>query len=415
MKVTRTRFLLALFIMLASLCSVPGHAHAQGVRQLAELTASDGAAGDQFGFSVGVSSDTIVVGASLATVDGNPQRGAAYVFVGSGGDWTQVAKLTASDGGAGDLFGYQVAVSGNTVAVGSPRNDAFNGAVYIFVKPPGGWVDMTETAKLTCAQRPGFSLGGSLAMDGNTLVTGWGGGGGLPPSAFAFVQPEGGWVSTSEPDASLDPQGIIGFGGSVTINGSTIAVGTDAGDAGQGGAVVFLEPANGWHGMVERSARLSASDVHPGDHFGAALAISGNAVVAGAYGHDSSGAAYVFVEPRTGWTNMTQTAELTVASRQKMVLGAQVAIVGDAVAAGAPADFIGKHQDQGAAFGYLKPAGGWVNSSQPNISVTGSDSQAYDFFGTSIAMGPTLTLIGADHHTVNGNTSQGAAYVFGRR
>ena len=408
MKRTRLAFLLSAVLVTST--SSPAQ-----VRQLAELTASDGAAGDIFGYSAGISGRTIVAGAPLATIGVNVQQGAAYVFEGSGSNWTQVAKLTASDGGAGDLFGHQVAISGDTIAVGSPRNDTLNGAVYMFVKPAGGWVDMTETAKLTCVQRPGFGLGGSLAMDGNTVVTGWGSGGGLPPSALVFVQPQTGWVSTTTPEASLDPQGIIGFGDPVAINGSTIAVGTDAGDAGQGGAAVFLKPANGWHGIVRRSARLSASDVHPGDHFGAALAISGDTIVAGAYGHNNSGAAYVFVKPAMGWADMTQTAELTVSSKQKMFLGLPVAIVGSLIAAAAPGDFIGQNRDQGAVFGYLEPVGGWVNSSRPNISVTGSDSQANDFFGTSIAMSPTVAVIGADGHTINGNPSQGAAYVFGQR
>ncbi|MGO9649291.1 MAG: FG-GAP repeat protein [Terriglobales bacterium] len=406
---------LVAILLISSVLAAATQVASGQVRQLAELTASDGAAGDEFGFSVGVSGSTIAVGAALATVGVNAEQGAAYVFVGSRSDWTQVAKLTASDGGAGDLFGDQIAISGDTVAVGSPRNNTLDGAVYIFVKPPSGWVDMTETAKLTCAQRPGFGLGGSLAMDGNTVVTGWGSGGGLPPSAFVFAQPKSGWASTNEPDASLDPQGIIGFGDPVAINGRTIAVGTDAGDAGQGGAVVFLEPPGGWHGMVERSAKLSASDVHAGDHFGAALAVGGNTIVAGTYGHDSSGAVYVFVEPKTGWTNMTQTAELTVASRQKMVLGAQVAIIGNAVAAGAPGDFIRGHKDQGAVFGYLQPVGGWVNTSRPNISVTSLDGQAGDSFGDSVGLVPMIAVIGAGGHAVEGNLLQGAAYVFGQR
>ena len=90
--------------------------------QTAKLTASDGAAGDYFGYSVSISGNTVVVGAS-ATVGTNSYQGAAYVFTEPGSGWanmTQTAKLTASDGAAGDDFGNSVSISGNTVVVGAP-------------------------------------------------------------------------------------------------------------------------------------------------------------------------------------------------------------------------------------------------------------------------------------------------------
>ena len=76
--------------------------------QTAKLTASDGAADDDFGYSVSISGNTVVVGAPYATVGGNSDQGAAYVFTEPGSGWanmTQTAKLTASDGAAGDEFG----------------------------------------------------------------------------------------------------------------------------------------------------------------------------------------------------------------------------------------------------------------------------------------------------------------------
>ena len=95
--------------------------------QTAKLTASDGAAGDDFGYSVSISGNTVVVGASRATVGGNSGQGAAYVFTEPGSGWanmTQTAKLTASDGAADDDFGDSVSISGNTVVVGAyaPRS-----------------------------------------------------------------------------------------------------------------------------------------------------------------------------------------------------------------------------------------------------------------------------------------------------
>ena len=91
--------------------------------QAAKLTASDGAADDFLGVSVGVAGNTIVADAPYDLVGANSHEGAVYVFVEPAGGWangTQTAKLTSSDGAANDEFGYSVAVSGATIVAGAP-------------------------------------------------------------------------------------------------------------------------------------------------------------------------------------------------------------------------------------------------------------------------------------------------------
>ena len=83
--------------------------------QQAKLTAADAAANDNFGYSVAISGSTAVVGAPVK----NSETGAAYVFVRSGTAWSQQAELTASDAAANDRFGWSVAISGSTVVVGA--------------------------------------------------------------------------------------------------------------------------------------------------------------------------------------------------------------------------------------------------------------------------------------------------------
>ena len=149
--------------------------------QQAELTASDGAADNKLGNLIAVSGNTVVVGADSATVGGNIYRGAAYVFVEPSSGWanmTQMAKLTASDGTVSADFGWSVAISGNTVVVGEPQiitgTYAGPGAAYVFVEPAAGWSgNLTQTAKLTAsdgavADRFGVSVG----ISGNTVVVG---------------------------------------------------------------------------------------------------------------------------------------------------------------------------------------------------------------------------------------------------
>ena len=100
----------------------------------AKLTASDAAAGDAFGFSVAVSGDTAVIGA-IFDDDAGSFSGSAYVFTRSGTTWTEQAKLTASDGAWGDLFGNSVAISGDTLLVGAYGDDDLgdgSGSAYVF-------------------------------------------------------------------------------------------------------------------------------------------------------------------------------------------------------------------------------------------------------------------------------------------
>lgn len=101
--------------------------------QFAKLTASEGVAEDHFGGSVAVNGDTIVVGTTLP--------GTAYVFVKPSAGWsgtrTQTNKLTDSGGAAGDRFGFSVAISSDTVLAGADGRDANRGAAYVYTGGTG--------------------------------------------------------------------------------------------------------------------------------------------------------------------------------------------------------------------------------------------------------------------------------------
>ena len=92
--------------------------------QQQKLVASDAADSDQFGCSVAISGETVVVGAPFDDGAGGSDQGSAYVFVRSGGVWSQQQKLLASDAAAGDQFGNSVAISGETVVVGAASDEA---------------------------------------------------------------------------------------------------------------------------------------------------------------------------------------------------------------------------------------------------------------------------------------------------
>ncbi len=136
-----------------------------------KLTASDGAEGDRLGFAVAVDGDTIVIGAPHK----NNLTGAVYVYQRVVDDWTQTAKLTASDGAAGDYLGSAVAIDGDTIVVGAGFDklgeNYGQGSVYTFAR--AGAATRTETAKLTASDGARYdNLGNSVAIDGDTIVAG---------------------------------------------------------------------------------------------------------------------------------------------------------------------------------------------------------------------------------------------------
>ena len=143
--------------------------------QQQKLTAADGAEGDVFGFSVAIAGDTAVVGSLLDNIDTNANQGSAYVFVRSGTTWTEQQKLTAADGAAGDEFGWSVAVAGDTAVVGALLDNSDTngdqGSAYVFVRSNG--TTWTEQQKLTAADgaaNDGF--GWSVAIAGETIIVG---------------------------------------------------------------------------------------------------------------------------------------------------------------------------------------------------------------------------------------------------
>ena len=202
--------------------------------QQQKLTASDPVAGDDFGFSVSVSGDTAVVGASFAAFGGSVSQGKAYVFVRSGTTWTQQQKLTASDGVAGDLFGFSVSVGGDTAVVGATGNNS-RGAAYVFVRSGTTW---TQQQKLTASDGlAGDAFGTSVSVSGDTAVVG-AIGNNSQGAAYVFVRNGTTWTQQQKLTAS---DGVAGdfFGRSVSVDQGTAVIGAQAKNSAQGAAYVF--------------------------------------------------------------------------------------------------------------------------------------------------------------------------------
>ena len=336
-------------------------AAAQGVGQYLEagqLSSTATAADDELGHAVAIRGDIAVVGSPQVGAG----VGAVHVYQRSGSNWssmTELAVLTPSDGGTLDRFGAAVAIDGDTIVVGSPSHDIggsiAEGAVYVFVEPPGGWASANETAKLT----------------------------------------------------SLVREQAANFGFAVAIDGDTVAVGAPATASLTGAAYVFEKPVGGWSSNTE-TAKLIASDVSIFDLFGDSVAVSGSTVVAGAPKVSSAGTAYVFEKPVGGWSSGTELARMT-ASDQADVRA--VAIEGDTVVfGGVTVNFMPPGPAAGAAYLFEKPPGGWVDATEDAI-LTASDAVGFMFLGESLDLRGGTLAVGSTRAQVGGSPV-GKVYVF---
>ena len=277
--------------------------------------------GGELGWSVAISGGTIVAGAPYDATS-YPYTGVAYVFNEPAGGWSgpqnQAAVLTASllstSYSGEDLFGWSVGISGNTIVVGAPywagASEQAQGAAYVFTGPWSG--TQTETAELLASDHTSNDLlGTSVAVSGNTVVAGaYNHQVGSHPgqgAAYVFVMPTTGpWVSTTQTAELTASAGQAGdeLGWSVAVSGGTIVAGARGVQVGsndsQGAVYAYTEPAGGWATTNAFSAKLSASDGDTGDGLGYSVAVSGTTIVGGAPRHDADsstadfGAAYVF-------------------------------------------------------------------------------------------------------------------------
>ncbi len=387
--------------------------------QQGELTASDGAAQDQFGNAVAISGNIMVVGSPDHSFGTTYGEGAAYVFVENGGTWSQQAELKAADGVAYDGFGWSVAISGTTIMVGVPCHTYSNGqcgqgAVYVFGESGGKW---TQQAELTASDGvAGDGFGGSVAVEGTTAVVGAYGkevqGHSAQGAAYVFAESGGKWTQQAELTAS---DGIFNdeFGYSVALNGGTIVIGaldkTVGANQSQGVGYVFAGSGGTW----SQQAELTSSDGEAGDFFAQSVAVDGSTAVLGAPCHPRNGfafcqggpgTAYVFGESGGTWSQQTELTPSDGALGDEF--GISVSISGSTIVTGASLHTVASNQ--GAAYVFGENAGTWSQQTE----LTASDGVGGDYFGWSVSIDGSTTAVGAPAHAGGSNASQGAAYVF---
>ena len=258
----------------------------------AKLVPGDLVSGDSFGGVVAVSGDTAVVGVPLH--DGvATDAGAAYVYARSGTTWVQQAKLRALDGQAGDKFGYAVAVDGDTALISAPYHAGPKGAVYVFERSGTTW---SEQAKLMLATSDPGKLGLQLALDGDTAAIGAYQADMYGEYVYMYVRSGSTW--------SL--QDVVGGGGfhdffacDLDLDGDWLVVGEMLHDGvfedNVGAAYVYERVGSAWQYRTEL-----LGPVYQNFRFGSHVAISGDTILVGA-GPDLW-KTYVFVRSGSTWS-----------------------------------------------------------------------------------------------------------------
>lgn len=372
-----------------------------------KLLTSDTNSYNYLGWAVSISGDTAAVGAYRADGD----RGATYVFLRSGDTWTEQARLTPADGEPGDLFGGSVAIEGDTVVIGAPFDSGvvsqYTGAAYVFTRSAGVW---TEGAKLRASDASQLdALGWAVSISGDTVVVGAYNSVQAPfaEAAYVFVRSGGEWTEQAKLTASDGGAGDL-FGIAVAVAGDTAVVGAAGADAlgsDSGSAYVFTRDAGTW----TEQAILAASDTTAGDNFGWSVSLSGETAVIGAIGEDApspgSGAAYVFARSGGAWAEQAKLAASDGSSGDGF--GYSVSVSGDTAAVGAVSDDA-PGMDSGSAYVFSRDGAGWLETAH----LIASDGVAGDWFGISVATSGETVVAGAVEDDSQFLDDTGSAYVF---
>ncbi len=329
----------------------------QQFSEQAKLTAPGAAAGDFFGRSVAIQANTAVIGAIGRDVSGRVDQGAAYVFTRSGTTWSHQQALTASDGAAGDSFGFACAVSGDWAAIGAPNADTGatlnHGAVYLYRRSGSSWSQITKLVHESPATNDNFGF--SVSMTDNILVVG------------AYRR---------------------------TVNAN----------ANQGAAYVYVREGGSWRFLQQLTANGGAAQ----DLFGVAVHNSGDLIISGAIGRSTSaGAAYIYARQTNG--NFSQVAQITANDgRKDEIFGYAVAISGNNAFVGAPFVDLANANDAGVFYGFTSitgtPGGPWVQTKKyaRNASPIGND-----LVGFTASMSGFTAVVGG----YNFNGTRGAVWV----
>ncbi len=397
--------------------------------EVATLRASDGAAGDELGFSVALSQDgtRALVGAPSAAIASGARPGSARVFLRTGTMWSEEATLIAADGAGDDSLGWSVALSadGSRALLGAVHDETTAGtnagSAHVFVRTGATWTE--EATLLPSDPAAGDSFGGSVALtaDGTRALVGASrtdtGRGRDAGSARVFLRTGTAWTEEATLIASDGAEGDrLGDSVALTSDGTRALVGAPDDDvavsANAGSARVFLRTGTTW----TEEATLVASDGLADDELGGSVALTadGTRAISGAYLDDTSagpeaGSARVFLRTGTTWTEEATLLADDAAAYEGFAVS--VALSSDGLHSRA---LVGMPFDDGTGEGSVRVFSRTGASWTEEARLVAPDRATNDYFGYSVALSSdgSETLVGAYLDDRDGDVDTGSARVF---
>jgi hypothetical protein len=354
-----------------------------------------------FGWSADISGAYAIVGDQNNSEKGDI-AGAAYIFQQIGSSWIEVAKLTASDGEAGQQFGFDVAISDDYAVVGAWRDSDKGGdagAVYFFQRHDETWIEM---CKITASDgEPRGQFGRSVAISGEyAIVTAVHYSRSSLDRVYFFQRRDTTWIEI----AKFSQPGIADWNRAADISGDYAIVGGSNPES-------SVLPEIGWPHIYHLQdsvwtleSVIKVDDVVRYDKFGESVSISGGYALVSAPGFDSE-VVYLFTKSDDGWRQDS----MLIGPSSGIEFGLSVSINGDYAIIGAPADH-GNERGSGAAYVYARRDSSWLLISEL-FSSNGDDG---DRFGVHVTIDGDNAIVGAPFERVEGEFPGygGAAYVY---
>ncbi len=388
-----------------------------------KLTPFPGNIRDQFGYSVSISGDTAVVGMPYDDTYFYDDVGAVFVFerdLGGADNWGVVKKFsTTVDASNDDLFGFSVAISGDILLVGIPGDVVDAGRVSFYYRNQGG-ADNWGLKKSTFPGDFGIGdlYGWSVALDGDTAVIGARGDDSGRGSAYVLYQNQGGADNWGQVDKLYASDGVAGdtFGDAVAIDGDTVIVGAPGEDntngINAGSAYLFYRDLGGADTWGQ-ARKILAAPGGPYNWFGDAVDIDVDTALVGAPNRSSAtGSAYAFLRDQGGADNWGQVAQLDASDAATGDwFGLSVAVSKNSAVIGARGDD-DDGTNSGSGYVFYRNKGGF-DAWEQLIKLNASTGSWGDFLGFSVALDGSTALVGApEDQSPGANPGAGAAYIF---
>ncbi len=378
-----------------------------------KLIADDGDNADRYGYSVSIDGNYAIVGAYRSNNE-YTDDGCVYIYeIDADGNWTNGIKLTATDGWASDYYGYSVCISGDYAVVGAYGDDdkgGASGSVYIYERNADGiW---EYAAKLTASDgEAGDTFGYSVSIDGDHVIVGSYYDDNGSGSVYIYERSADGIWGNEIKLTATDPDDYDYFGHSVSISGNYAIVGAYGNDDdGSLSGSVYIYELDADTGTWGNEIKLTATDAAAGDYFGCSVSIDGNYAVVGAFGDDDnggdSGSVYIYeLDADTGtWGNVTKITASDGSGGDQF--GRSVSVDDGYVVVGSNRDD-DNGGDSGSVYIYgLDADGNWTNETK----WTPKDGAAGDYCGYSVSISGDYALVGAYGDDDNGSES-GSAYL----